>query len=338
MGKKRMAPVRVWADGCFDLIHFGHANLLRQAKLLGDYLIAGVPSDTETLTHKGLNVFTAEERYEIVSSMKWVDEVARDAPYCTSVEVMRKYNCDFTVHGDDTPVSVTGEHANFAVIKAGMYREVDRTEGISTTDIIDRVLLKTKAHHIDELNDVSNSQPCSPAFLKKMKQFSSKKKPKLGDSIVYVAGAFDCFHVGHVKFLEKAANMGDFLIVGVHSDKVVNRYCGENYPILNLYERVLILMACKFVDEVIFGAPLILNHDILDRYKINLVVQDKDISFEGCEPYKLAQKRDLLKVVDSGSSLTTEQIVNRINERRSIYLKRNDTKKTKELIANGTNQ
>lgn len=51
--------------------------------------------------------------------------------------------------------------------------------------------------------------------------------------------------IGHLDFLEKARANGDFLIVGLHSDSVVNRTQGRNYPIMNLHERVLSVLACK---------------------------------------------------------------------------------------------
>lgn len=60
-----------------------------------------------------------------------------------------------------------------------------------------------------------------------------------------MAGAFDLFHVGHLDFLEKAKALGDYLIVGLHTDPVVNSYKGSNYPIMNLHERVLSVLACK---------------------------------------------------------------------------------------------
>lgn len=62
---------------------------------------------------------------------------------------------------------------------------------------------------------------------------------------VYVAGAFDLFHVGHLDFLEQAKNHGDYLIVGLHTDPIVNNYKGSNYPIMNIHERVLSVLACK---------------------------------------------------------------------------------------------
>lgn len=59
-GKK---PIRVYMDGCFDLMHYGHANALRQAKALGDELVVGVVSDEEIISNKGPPVLLMEERY-----------------------------------------------------------------------------------------------------------------------------------------------------------------------------------------------------------------------------------------------------------------------------------
>lgn len=46
----------------YDMVHFGHANALRQAKALGDKLIVGIHNDAEITKHKGPPVFTQEER------------------------------------------------------------------------------------------------------------------------------------------------------------------------------------------------------------------------------------------------------------------------------------
>ena len=63
--------------------------------------------------------------------------------------------------------------------------------------------------------------------------------------MVYVAGAFDLFHAGHVSFLRKCLELGDYLVVGLHEDSVVNCYKGSNHPIMNLQERVMGVLACK---------------------------------------------------------------------------------------------
>ena len=257
-------PVRVWCDGCYDMVHFGHANQLRQAKAMGDYLVVGVHNDEEITLHKGPPVFAADERYKMVKAIKWVDEVVRDAPYVTTLETLDKYKCDFAVHGDDVTLDADGDDTYRYVKEANRYRECQRTAGISTTDLVGRMLLLTKQHHVsdtdkDPLNrerstsvtrDKTAHSPYTGisqflATTQKIIQFAEGKEPKAGDRIVYVAGAFDLFHVGHVDFLEKVAAEGHYVIVGLHTDKDVNRYRGSNYPIMNLHERVLSVLACK---------------------------------------------------------------------------------------------
>lgn len=68
-------PVRVYLDGCFDVMHYGHANALRQARMLGDQLVVGLISDDEIRQAKGPPVMNYQERKTLVSSVKWVDEV-----------------------------------------------------------------------------------------------------------------------------------------------------------------------------------------------------------------------------------------------------------------------
>ncbi|MED6219282.1 Ethanolamine-phosphate cytidylyltransferase [Stylosanthes scabra] len=59
-GRKRR--IRFYMDGCFDLVHYGHANALRQAKALGDELVVGVVNDEVIVEHKGPPVLNMEER------------------------------------------------------------------------------------------------------------------------------------------------------------------------------------------------------------------------------------------------------------------------------------
>ncbi len=60
--KNKKRPVRVYMDGCFDMMHYGHANALRQARALGDELVVGVVSDEEIQTNKGPTVMSMQER------------------------------------------------------------------------------------------------------------------------------------------------------------------------------------------------------------------------------------------------------------------------------------
>jgi ethanolamine-phosphate cytidylyltransferase len=86
-------PVRIYIDGCFDLIHSGHYNAIRQAKALGDILVMGVNSDEEVMKNKGPTVLNCKERSDILRACKWIDEVKEGTEYTVSVETLDRYNC-----------------------------------------------------------------------------------------------------------------------------------------------------------------------------------------------------------------------------------------------------
>nr|CAH0106780.1 unnamed protein product [Daphnia galeata] len=348
------APVRVWCDGCYDMVHFGHANSLRQAKAMGDYLVVGVHNDEEITKHKGPPVFTEEERYKMVRGIKWVDEVIEGAPYVTTLETLDKYDCQFCVHGDDITTTADGVDTYHIVKSAGRYKECQRTQGVSTTDLVGRMLLLTRGHQqrgdseykVERSRTESMSEDSAAKspwtgvsqFLpttQKIIQFSEGKEPKPGDKIVYVAGAFDLFHVGHLDFLEKARAQGDYLIVGLHTDPVVNQYKGANYPIMNLHERVLSVLACRYVSEVVIGAPYSVSKDMMDHFKVDLVVHGAtpvatDVDGEDGDPYEEPKRRNKFMLLDSGNTMTTELLVQRIISNRLSFVERNQKKEAKE--------
>lgn len=138
--RKKKKPVRVYMDGCFDMMHYGHCNALRQARALGDQLVVGVVSDAEIIANKGPPVTPLHERMIMVNAVKWVDEVISDAPYAITKDFMKKlfdeYNIDYIIHGDDPCVLPDGTDAYELAKKAGRYKQIKRTEGVSSTDIV----------------------------------------------------------------------------------------------------------------------------------------------------------------------------------------------------------
>uniref|UniRef100_A0A0E0MB79 choline-phosphate cytidylyltransferase n=1 Tax=Oryza punctata TaxID=4537 RepID=A0A0E0MB79_ORYPU len=137
-------PVRVYADGIFDLFHFGHARALEQAKLLfpNTYLLVGCCNDELTNRYKGKTVMTQEERYESLRHCKWVDEVIPDAPWVLTQEFIDKHHIDYVAH-DALPYADTSGAANDVyefVKKIGKFKETKRTDGVSTSDLIMRIL------------------------------------------------------------------------------------------------------------------------------------------------------------------------------------------------------
>lgn len=63
--RRKKKPIRVYMDGCFDMMHYGHCNALRQARALGDQLVVGVVSDAEVIANKGPPVTPLNERLRI---------------------------------------------------------------------------------------------------------------------------------------------------------------------------------------------------------------------------------------------------------------------------------
>lgn len=259
------------------------------------------------------------------------------------------------MHGDDITMTADGTDTYHIVKSAGRYKECQRTQGVSTTNLVGRMLLLSTDHlqrgdreyNVDKTtsdNMSSDSSARSPwtgvsQFLpttQKILQFSNKKEPKKTDKVIYVAGAFDLFHVGHLDFLEAVRKNGDYLIVGLHTDPVVNRYKGFNFPIMNLHERTLSVLAYRCVDEVVIGAPYTVTPEMMDHFNISLVVHGKtNISedVDGTDPYAEPKKRGMFMQLDSGNSLTTEILVQRILNKRLEYQERNKKKEAKEIAA-----
>jgi rfaE bifunctional protein nucleotidyltransferase chain/domain len=79
-----------------------------------------------------------------------------------------------------------------------------------------------------------------------------------GAKIVLANGCFDLFHVGHIRYLAGAKELGDFLVVGINSDAQVKKLKGENRPFMPEAERAEIVAALRFVDAVtIFDEPTV---------------------------------------------------------------------------------
>jgi len=120
-----------------------------------------------------------------------------------------------------------------------------------------------------------HANPPKQTFLattRRIINFANTNMPMAGDTIVYIQGSFDLLHHGHLKRLELAKKLGDFLYVGLWDDDMCSYYRGDLFPITPLQERLLMVLSCKHVDDVVIGAPFIITQDLITSLKINKVV------------------------------------------------------------------
>jgi cytidyltransferase-like protein len=140
------APLRVYTDMCADLFHEGHVNYLKQCKAIAPnvHLIVGLHNDETICSYKRAPICTMAERIAVVKSCIYVDEVVPDAPLQVTEQYMKTNSIGMVVHGDKMePAERQAMYA--APIEMGKYTEVYRTEGISTTDLIDRIQDRLRA-------------------------------------------------------------------------------------------------------------------------------------------------------------------------------------------------
>eukprot|EP00879_Flechtneria_rotunda_P030492 GHRR01033130.1.p1 GENE.GHRR01033130.1~~GHRR01033130.1.p1 ORF type:complete len:389 (+),score=115.52 GHRR01033130.1:193-1359(+) len=373
-------------DGCFDMMHYGHANALRQAKALGDVLVVGLIPDREIVRCKGPPVLNEQERYLLVDAVKWVDEIITGVPYDLSPEFVEelfaKHKIDYIIHGDDPCLLPDGTDAYAHAKKLGRFKMIKRTEGVSTTDIVGRMLTCTRVNpHMtkereDEVhpltrsfshggrnrdssgppvsngsNNASNAEAGMSQLViskdlrvgvsrflptsRRLVQFSEGKSAPEGATIVYIDGAFDVFHAGHVEILRLAKEAGDFLLAGLHTDEDVEARRGPHTPIMNVHERALSVLACKYVDEVVIGAPTVVGEDLLRTFNIQLVVRGSVSETAGrgtgdSTRYALPCQKGMFKQLPSPSNITTRSIIQRIVDNRAAFEARNAKKVASE--------
>ncbi|KAL9373422.1 hypothetical protein Peur_033042 [Populus x canadensis] len=194
-------PVRVYADGIYDLFHFGHARSLEQAKksFPNTYLLVGCCNDDTTHKYKGKTVMTEDERYESLRHCKWVDEVIPDAPWVIDQEFLDKHNIDYVAH-DSLPyadASGAGKDVYEFVKKVGRFKETKRTDGISTSDIIMRIVKDYNQYVLRNLDRGYSRKELGVSYvkekrlrvnmrLKKLQEKVKEQQEKVGEKIQIV--------------------------------------------------------------------------------------------------------------------------------------------------------
>lgn len=138
--KERQGKKVVFTNGCFDIIHAGHASYLKKAKELGDILVVGINSDSSIKRIKGEKrpILSQDMRAYLLDSLKPVDYVVvfdEDTP----LNLIKAIKPDVLVKGEDWSLeSIVG--ADFVLSYGGKVERVPFEFNISTSKIIERVL------------------------------------------------------------------------------------------------------------------------------------------------------------------------------------------------------
>ena len=128
--------------------------------------------------------------------------------------------------------------------------------------------------------------------------------------LVFTNGCFDILHYGHIKYLEKARNLGDLLVVGLNSDESVKRLKGSSRPINSAYQRACLLASLYFVDFVVIfdeDTPF----ELIKALKPDILVKGKD--YEGKEVVGAELAKEV-KLIDFEDGFSTSAIIERIKD------------------------
>ncbi|KAF2567846.1 hypothetical protein F2Q68_00024650 [Brassica cretica] len=319
-------PVRVYADGIYDLFHFGHARSLEQAKksfidTLGDdligvlvyitvklcddlqcivvfpntYLLVGCCNDETTHKYKGRTVMTAEERYESLRHCKWVDEVIPDAPWVINQEFLDNHRIDYVAH-DSLPYADTsgaGKDVYEFVKKVGRFKETMRTEGISTSDIIMRIVKDYNQYVMRNLDrgysreDLGEKRLRVNMRLKKLQERVKEQQEKVG---------------------EKACLRSTSLcLIDHHKSIVFLLYC-------TLLNNLFIIIDCRVLDDM-ETKETFFESNIIHRYA--------DTSGAGKDVYEFVKKVGRFKETMRTEGISTSDIIMRIVKDYNQYVMRN---------------
>ena len=119
--------------------------------------------------------------------------------------------------------------------------------------------------------------------------------------IVFTNGCFDVLHRGHIEYLKQSRKLGTRLVVGLNSDASVKRLKGESRPINNQDDRRAMLLALRWVDEVIiFDEPTPLQ--LIHRLKPHIITKGGDYRPEQVLGFTLVKRVVIIPFLDGYSS------------------------------------
>ena len=132
--------------------------------------------------------------------------------------------------------------------------------------------------------------------------------------IVFTNGCFDILHVGHKRYLQQAATLGDILVVGVNSDASVRRLKGPTRPVNNEQDRAEMLSALGFIDYVVIfdeDTP----YELIKKIQPDVLVKGGDYKPEEVVGRDIVEARGgRLELISFVEGKSTTNIIKKINQ------------------------
>lgn len=133
-----------------DLFHYGHVEFLKNARTLGDRLVVHVVDDARVKTAKRLPIMNQQERVAVIAACRFVDEVRLEGPIVMTQEFMKQNQFDIYAVSFATEQEKQIKLKDCGDLPTEMIGVLPYTSGISTTDIIERVSLRSAQHFTND--------------------------------------------------------------------------------------------------------------------------------------------------------------------------------------------
>ena len=130
-----------------DLFHYGHVNLFKniKKKYPDSKITIGLHTDNSVSKYKRIPILTYEERYKIIESCKYVDTIIEfDCEMIIDNNFLKKNRIDLVAHAHDNTPEENEKYKQLWENIPNNFERFDYTEGISTTEIINRILERNK--------------------------------------------------------------------------------------------------------------------------------------------------------------------------------------------------
>jgi len=145
-------------------------------------------------------------------------------------------------------------------------------------------------------------------------QLQIEELQKAGKKVVFTNGCFDIVHLGHVDYLEKARNLGDFLVVGLNTDSSVSRIKGPFRPVCDEKSRSRVMASFGFVDAVVFfDEPT--PEQLIETMKPDILTKGKDYEIENIVGADFVMKRGgKVETIPLIEGYSTSSVIHKIQQ------------------------